>query len=361
MITLPINKNDKVVFIMGAGASFDDEIPNQNKILEKILSGRKYYRDRAKALLDSLFPYRGDNIPSLETLFNLLETAIEKKSAIGKLNYNEIVEQRDLLIKAIMHSVKKLGNASKYDIFKNKPKSPYTLFGKKIYEFYKNKKEINSSIVTFNYDICIDRVLFTMMQNERNDIYIDMGVNLGSYELNKNHKYYFAKPGKRKILLLRPHGSLNWLLCRSCGKVFTTKQFQVSKRKMDEKFKCFLCDIGLLSPYIIHPSYDRSYNVPFIATIWENLENILVKANKWCFIGYSFSDTDRYFQYILKRAYMLRHSKDISPEIFVVDIDKKDYKFNELKDKYKRFFPIPDDNFYDKGFMEFTEKIIDFQ
>ncbi|MCL2390788.1 MAG: hypothetical protein FWC88_05110, partial [Endomicrobia bacterium] len=56
--------------------------------------------------------------------------------------------------------------------------------------------------------------------------------------------------------------------------------------------------------------------------IWMSLEDLLTRADKWCFIGYSLPDADRYFSYILTRIYNFRKAVNSAPEVSVVNINK---------------------------------------
>ena len=172
-----LNTKKNYVFIMGAGASKDDNLPIQDEILTNILKQEFAFKNKEgshiqeykkvsneiKSLLKNIFTGNKatDNI-SLENIFNILETAISRNENIGSIQIEKIKKYYDSLLKGIMFATLTDAKLKEHNIFNKKPKSPYTILGQKIYEGYKNQSEINLSFITFNYDICLDRVLLSM-------------------------------------------------------------------------------------------------------------------------------------------------------------------------------------------------------
>lgn len=327
-----LNTKKNYVFIMGAGASKDDNLPIQDEILANILKQEFAFKNKEgshiqeykkvsneiKSLLKNIFTGNKatDNI-SLENIFNVLETAISKNENIGSIQIEKIKKYYDSLLKGIMFATLTDAKLKEHNIFNKNPKSPYTILGQKIYEGYKNQSEINLSFITFNYDICLDRVLLSMYnENENKSFDVDFGIDLGNYEQEK----WFHRPRKRKINLLRPHGSINWVFCKSCGKVFSKISKQGNPLDLVGKKKCYNCGLSSVEPYIVHPTNNRIYENKYIMQIWSKVEDILQKADEWCFIGYSLPEADRYFSYILSKIYNLRKvKKNNLPKISVVN------------------------------------------
>ncbi len=344
-----LNPSKKYVFIMGAGASKDDNIPIQDEILKNILksefafknkqgTNKKEYKrvsNEIKKLLKNVFSERNAaaNI-KLESIFNILETAIAKNQDIGNIPLAKIRKYYDTLIEGIMFATLTNAKIQEHNIFNKKSHSPYTIIGKKIYDGYKNIENINLSFITFNYDICLDRVLLSMYDKDQSKSYdVDFGVDLGNYEQKK----WFHRPRKRKIDLLRPHGSINWLFCRSCGKVFSKISKQGNPLDLVLSSKCYNCGLSSVEPYIVHPTNNRIYENKYIMQIWDKVETILQQADNWCFIGYSLPDTDRYFTYLLSRIYNFRKLKSVKnnklPQISVVNINKTINQHSQMFNK----------------------------
>lgn len=349
MKSFAIDPNKKYVFIMGAGASKDDNLPIQDEILKNILKSefafknkeglhKKEYKrvsNEIKKLLKTIFTGGNaiDNI-ALESIFNILETAIAKNQDIGDISLEKVKKYYDTLIEGIMFATLTNAKIKEHSIFNSKPQSPYTIIGKKIYDGYKNQTNINLSFITFNYDICLDRVLLSMYNKDENKSYdIDFGIDLGNYEQEK----WFHRPRKRKIDLLRPHGSINWLFCRSCGKVFSKISKQGKPLDLVSTGKCYNCGLSSVEPYIVHPTNNRIYENKYIMQIWNKVETALQEADDWCFIGYSLPEADRYFSYLLSRIYNFRKVKSVKnnkiPQISVININKSTNKHSDILNK----------------------------
>lgn len=341
-----LNTKKNYVFIMGAGASKDDNLPIQDEILANILKQEFAFKNKEgshikeykkvsneiKSLLKNIFTGNKatENI-SLENIFNILETAISKNENIGNIQIEKIKKYYDSLLKGIMFATLTDAKLKEHNIFNKNPESPYTILGQKIYEGYKNQNEINLSFITFNYDICLDRVLLSMYnENENKSFDVDFGIDLGNYEQEK----WFHRPRKRKINLLRPHGSINWVFCKSCGKVFSKISKQGNPLDLVGKKKCYNCGLSSVEPYIVHPTNNRIYENKYIMQIWTKVEDILQKADNWCFIGYSLPEADRYFSYILSKTYNLRKVKPNNlPKISVVNPNRHINKYKNILEK----------------------------
>ena len=101
-----VSADKKIVFIMGAGASKDDGIAVQNEILDKIVKGKfsfppeksdsvtfkEYTRISSNInwLINTVFAKDAQKNLSLESLFNILETALDKRENIGSLDLKKI-------------------------------------------------------------------------------------------------------------------------------------------------------------------------------------------------------------------------------------------------------------------------------
>ena len=348
-----IDPNKKYVFIMGAGASKDDNIPVQDEILKNILKSEFAFKNKEglhkkeytkvsqkiKQLLYTIFTGNTavENI-SLEAIFNILETAITKNQDIGNISVDKIKQYYDALLEGIMFATLTDAKLKEHNINNLKTKSPYTILGKKLYDGYNNRKNINFSFITFNYDICLDRVLLSMYNKDEDYSYdVDFGIELGNYE----DENWFHRPRKRKIYLLRPHGSINWLFCRSCGKVFSKISKQGKPIELVKGRKCYYCGLDSIEPYIVHPTNNRIYKNKYIMQIWDKVENLLQEADHWCFIGYSLPKTDRYFSYLLSRIYNFRKLKNIknnkTPEISVININKAITRHTDILDRIKNY------------------------
>lgn len=153
----------------------------------------------------------------------------------------------------------------------------------------------NDCVINFNYDTLIDNAI---MQEYGN---IDYGMEFSLPQIdemaiselfrNENVPDIYFKLDKTKLspLILKPHGSFNWLYCADCYEFYL---------KIVERFgvhyfpnECNNCQIGL-HDYIVPFSYKKNFNNPLISNVWTNVVKVLSKADEVYFIGYSLSNDD---------------------------------------------------------------------
>jgi hypothetical protein len=109
---------------------------------------------------------------------------------------------------------------------------------------------------------------------------------------------------KNRVQLFKPHGSLNWLFCRTCNELeITPKQKGVVTRLISrfEKARCDRCN-GVYASLIVPPTFYKDMNNVFLSTIWNRADIALQRVNHIVFCGYSFPDADIHIKYLLKRA-----------------------------------------------------------
>ena len=129
-----------------------------------------------------------------------------------------------------------------------------------------------------------------------------------STEIYRQEKKHFGN-------LLKLHGSLNWLHCKTChrlelGSSESRKYIKVLNRlhgpSVEQTFapdgsKCPTCDTKL-RPLLIAPSHLKDYRNPHLAQVWYEAERMLRGAGRVIFIGYSLPEDDVEVVYLLKRS-----------------------------------------------------------
>ena len=143
--------------------------------------------------------------------------------------------------------------------------------------------------------------------------------------VQKNYK----KPKEEKsVLLLKPHGSLNWMYCPTCNNMELTPKVKGAIKAIDKLKKCKKCKTNM-EPVIIPPTFYKDMSNPFIQQIYLKADEVLRNAERIFICGYSFPDADMHIKYLLKRAEIF---KGKTPNLYVVNEDN----FN--MDKIRRFF-----------------------
>ena len=151
-----------------------------------------------------------------------------------------------------------------------------------------NTNVYKDTIISFNYDLVLDRAL----DKQIFPLAIDYVVN----------REYFKKidpncdsPAYRlpRVKLLKMHGSIGFKVCSKCGIV-------VADNSKAPK-KCVLCDSDLsnVSSLILPPTWNKAEHKNKILDIWKEGYHELSNARRIIIIGYSFPETDIFFKHLL--------------------------------------------------------------
>ncbi len=163
-----------------------------------------------------------------------------------------------------------------------------------------------------NYDILLDSALYDLRSGYRNNI-------------DYCTEIQYPIPTANTIKLLKPHGSLNWLYCKSCGIRISGGDQNIAMEHYNKilngsEVSCKYCDGGILSALIVPPSFFKELHNYIIRNILISLENHLSKVRNLVFIGYSFPEADFHLKYLFKKAQLLGGFRKI------ILINKQKYK-----------------------------------
>lgn len=239
-------------------------------------------------------------IENIESIFSAFEMA-KLLGRLGSLSPDEI----DTLTRAMKRLIAKtLGKTIKFPIdgLKILPPELYNDFA----ETVKNATSLNShnglgkiSIITFNYDICLDYAFHWW------NIPVD----------------YCLENGKRGLglKLLKLHGSLNWLHCLKCQTVipchisdfaknihtrFNPGTISDTKISMDLLLSSMIgsfthCDdISTNETMIVPPTWNKWLYHEQLALVWRAAATELTDAENILICGYSLPPTDQFFRYL---------------------------------------------------------------
>lgn len=140
-------------------------------------------------------------------------------------------------------------------------------------------------IITFNWDLLVDNVV--AMNNDGGP---DYGVNL----LEPVQESHRAGANRRTSpLVLKPHGSMNWMTCRGCKKsyAYVLQGKTAAAYHAGQDVNCRACGKPT-EPLMIPPTLMKSYTHPVIKAVWEEAARILRRADEIVIVGYSLPPTD---------------------------------------------------------------------
>ena len=146
----------------------------------------------------------------------------------------------------------------------------------------------HTSIVTTNYDGCVDEALLRA-------------------KLPINTYITDAKASPESVNLIKIHGSINWSYCDSCHDV---REFDLLRTK-DAYLKDYLsyAVIGICKkcqgqrrPLLIPPLGLKFVMFPTLIRLWDEARTTIEAAKVLIVVGYSFAEADTYINKIIERS-----------------------------------------------------------
>lgn len=310
------------VFIFGAGASFDAGIPLLSNFVQTMweIAIRSKYNDidlkseevevfkNAIKVRNELDTYHGRanfNDRNIEDILSILSFNLFDNKKIDKDRFNWIIE-------AIVKTIDLTCKVQHTGLFKRIEDDNiiYNRFWKSIFKDYK-RTNIIPTIVTFNYDLVLERSLFQVLNNKHYNSYDNRlpfdKISINYYHKHLNQMQYIIdyinyqdsnfKPIRGTILkhhltddscnianidLLKLHGSIN----------FPNKKIPLDNFNLAQPVE---------NPFIMPPIYNKMQNEQE-SEVWRIALNKLREAVNICIVGYSMPQTDIYMKYFLKSA-----------------------------------------------------------
>jgi len=344
----------KTVYILGAGFSMDAGAPSQEKLVEKIFEIHNSNPhifiagtvNRFKDFLTNTLNIPETlqkNIP-FEDIFTPLDKCLLDNLSFRNLRIDQVKEIRGLIYYLIGKTLQHIlltsdkGYIDRFATFL-------------VNECHKRKDKNypnvdNVSVITTNWDILLDRSIQDQIDSK---YYLKAVVDYCCYISSYRKDDERVKPGLEvlgsggfNVKLVKLHGSLNWLQCPRCQRVYVDIDDKIAINQYTDPINCRHCDENFnkhpsheLTSNIIMPTFLKNLSNPQYKLIWQNAGVELSEAKKIIFIGYSLPQADYEMRQLLSR--MVR--KDA--EVLVVGYSrdpKNDKSFQELENRYKVFF-----------------------
>jgi NAD-dependent SIR2 family protein deacetylase len=294
---------------------------------------------------------------SLENIFTIIDKAIGENSFFQNYSINDLKKVQLALDKCLIYIL------SYYTPSENH-------LYEKISEYFATEANSGNQpvIISLNWDTIIDNFLFNKTFSD--DIIVDYCTDCYNIDTGK----VINRKSENKIKLLKLHGSINWLICRNCFKLYAQHdQILALSTLMDktDQNNCHFCSelerANELESSIITPTYIKNFENLHYQRIWRDAFNELAKADEVIFIGYSFPEADYELRYLLKKAIKKQTKikvilyKTDNPEYYSDKINNQDLEFVrgrlELPEKrYSSFFNKNNLKFNYKGIKDFFQK-----
>jgi hypothetical protein len=347
-----MRKYNKTVYILGAGFSMDANAPSQERIVEKIfelhninpLNFNHGCVDEFKSFLTNSLsiPETLHSKVPLEDIFTPLDRCLIDGMTFRDLSLKDIRAKRDLISYLI---------ATTLDLLLKKPDKRYVnKFAK--YLVKESSKRRNRkysgfdpvSVISTNWDILLDNSIKEQIDKHYKKAVVDYCCYISSYD--KDDKS--IKPGLEmlgmggfNVKLLKLHGSLNWLQCPNCHRLYVRFDEKIGMRAFIDPKNCWHCDenFGELESHklisnSIMPTFMKDLSNPQYKIIWQNAAIEISEASKIIFIGYSLPQADFEMRQLLSR--MVR--KDAKVEVVSFGKSDNDENIKMISNRYKVFF-----------------------
>lgn len=317
-------KND-TIFFLGAGFSRAAGAPLQWELIAKVLDyeGCDYgnpideYKDRLNQFLEKAFRLNDEQKRqfNLEDFYTPIDKCINDRISFRGYSVEYIREIRNelsRLISVVINS--ELANYPKkinyLDVF-----CEYITSNS---NGSRNKKKC--SIITTNWDILLDKRIFQILGNNRRPegrpSTIDYGTHVVGLGEGRAQQVIPAMTalsrGGYTVKLYKIHGSLNWLKCPSCDRLFVNPLLQVGLNNVELERDCRFCNRQFtmsegisggfhLQPQIVYPTFLKNLGSSHFNSIWNSVSRDLSETKRVVFIGYSFQQADFEIRQLLAR------------------------------------------------------------
>lgn len=342
-------------FFLGAGASKAEGAPLQGELFREYFSSPAYQplHDSMDSELATFFlqMFRINvdadvsrvNFPTFEEVLGLTDLAILRKEAFRHFDIeNRAVNSGSVrfIAQHLVFLVAKILDAKLQD---------HAILHRRLVSALNEARELpNLVFVSTNYDILIDNALTD--EHSSGGIDLDFGVEFQNFERPDS----WRRPARdNRVQLFKPHGSLNWLFCRTCNELeITPKEKGVIRLISDfSNAACPRCG-SVYTPLIVPPTFYKDMNNVFLSTIWNRTDVVLQKVNHIIFCRYSFPDADIHIKYLLKRAQTNRHAPMKYTVINHFE-GKKEAECEQEQYRYRRFLG-PEVNYTTSSFEDFA-------
>jgi NAD-dependent SIR2 family protein deacetylase len=305
------------VLFLGAGATKSIKGPMTDEILpavfaKKLRLSAEDTRGRVKKLVQLLETdfhviagQPKEHYPGLPLFMSLLDTALERREVFTQWDVTTLAELREAIeigmFDVLEQALDKFPTNNHFHLLNREFPAP----------------EI-PRVITTNYDLVADAALIEVSKTRQ-----PPGALPNYHCALSNIDALATLPRFGSVLKL--HGSLNWLFCRTCQRLelgATASTGFLSKLKAVHDLKSSLTADGApcsvcgrpLRPLLVAPSHLKDYRNPHLSQVWYEAQRVLRQADRVVFVGYSLPDDDVEVVYLLKRG--LAHLTD--PKQFTV-------------------------------------------
>lgn len=367
---MPATGPERLVVVFGAGATKACGGPLTREILPDALAMRdRIEKDDYLAVIEAFLREHfylplapsSEDYPDLPLLLSLIDTARARGESFGSNWDRERLDQlREGLEYATFAVIEQQLKRVPY-------RNPYRVLLDTLCE----RASASLTIVSLNYDIIVDNVLSEILDEKTHGALPDYACDIATPAYQAAYELPRADRDPLRLVLLKLHGSLNWMYCPNCnrldlgvaesghtvkvlGQLWATQpSLRLEERYTSRGRPCPDCETRMRA-LLITPTSQKDYGNPHIARIWYTAARALRRADRVVFIGYSLPHDDIEVAYLLKRG--LAHLP--SSQITVVEHSDPPMPLGDHDSgrRYRTLFGV-DIEWWPKGFESWTSSI----
>lgn len=297
-----MTRRPKTVFILGAGFSYDAGIPMQGELFSTILgytlpNDLIRCRDNLLDFIKNIFGLSQGNVQNLplEDIYTPLHNSISRNEYLKRYSPDELKTVENDLNRLISHVI----DNGKRDFDYNY--GYVEEFISKLLERKEAAKTVDSfSLISLNWDILLDKRLFEAVKGKGVIDYCCHCVGVEGRPIIPS--LVAREQGLFAIKLLKMHGSLNWVTCPKCQRLFVNKNKKEAIEAFEKRVGCRFCKKGIkLNPALLLPSFQKDLAKFHFEHIWNQAGIELSEATKIVFMGYSFPLADFDFRGLITK------------------------------------------------------------
>lgn len=320
----------KTIFIIGAGFSYDAGIPLQGDLLSYIL---KYKfppaLQRRKSLvvkfIKDVYGLSTSEMRklALEDIYTPLHHSVSRNEYLKNYSPSDAKGVENNLNLLISHAIN-IGNEG--DLYST---DYVNSFVHRLVDLKRNDRRSDPySIVSLNWDILLDNRMFNRTFDQG---VIDYACQYTGIDGGRFVPPMVAKErGMYTIKIMKLHGSLNWVTCPKCQRLFVNQREKEGMKAFEGKLTCRFCPDVKLNAALLLPSFKKDFDKFHFQSIWHQAGIELAEATKLVFMGYSFPLADYDF-----RSLITKHVGNVQ-----VDVVLKSPNGEETDDgrRYRNYF-----------------------
>jgi hypothetical protein len=357
-----MSNSKKTVYVLGAGFSVNAGGPIQKDLLGNLLEitgGPEI--DESKKLLDEYLTQalsiKREHLSkfTLEDVFTPMDRCLADGSSIKGIATARLNKIRDslqhLIAVAIHNRMASKSSDDKQYVYKFAEHLTRLMAKRKrLAEGATSDQAVKEydpvSVISLNWDTVLDVSLHKVLTIENSEIRNDYGalgvVDYCCYLSSMEKDDRSIRPGLWalgargfNIKLLKPHGSMNWLQCTNCQRLYVSFGPSLIVPGHNGEYLCRHCERcgtkANLRLSLVMPTFLKDLNNFQLKLVWQNTCVELMEATEIVFIGYSLPPADFEFRQLLSR--FVRRDAVITPVLF-----GKDKAAEDAQNNYRQFF-----------------------